>query len=346
MANNLDKNYQNLLQEVIDNGIEKDDRTGTGTLSLFGKSIQHNMREGFPLLTSKKMYFKGVVAELLWFLKGSTDIRELWKNNCNIWDGDWYKKYCTFKKQHNEEIKSLKFLKQDVLDTPKHYHNSFFDMGPIYGKQWRAWEKNHHRLENFKLIDQLQNCIDLLENNPDSRRILVNSWNPSDLDDMVLPPCHYSFQFYTRKLSYKERYDYWFSHNYETGFEYNSDDKIDFDNNYWHKTPERALSLLWNQRSADLFLGVPFNIASYGLLLSIVANQVGMLPEKLIGNFGDIHLYNNHIEQAKEQIQRDSFNLPKVIITDNSTTINNVNIENIKLLGYESYSTIKAPLSN
>lgn len=311
--NSLDKTYTDLLQDIIDNGVVKGDRTGTGTISVFGRQIRHNMKDGFPLLTTKKMQFKSIVTELLWFLKGDTNIKYLLDNGCNIWTGDAYKAYI---KAFNEgkadglspmckgvpdEIISKKdfvdFIKNcDELGTDE-FTKKWGDLGPIYGKQWRSWgDKN---------IDQIQNLIKDVETNPDSRRLMVNAWNVADLDDMTLPPCHYGFQVYTRKLSYKERYDYWFSKNYETGMERNYEIQPDFDNNYYNRTPVRAISLMWNQRSVDTFLGLPFNIASYGLLLMMLADEVGMIPDQLIGNLGDVHLYSNHIEQAKEQIGRE-----------------------------------------
>lgn len=333
MKNTLDKKYQNLLTEVIDNGVLKKDRTGTGTISIFGKSIEHDMNEGFPLLTSKKIYFKGVVAELLWFLRGSTDIRELWKNDCNIWNGDWYKNYV----KSTSSPHSLEEMKMKVNDTL--FHSSIWDLGPIYGKQWREWEKTE--LQNTNKIDQLYNCIELLKTDPDSRRILVSAWNPGDLNEMILPPCHYSFQFYTTELTYKEKYDYWNKTN-KSNIEYS---KIDFNDITWCKIPNRKISILFNMRSSDIFLGLPFNLASYGLLLTLIAKEVNMIPDKLIANLGDTHLYYNHLEQAKLQISRTYYNLPKIKI-ENYENINNVKLNDIILCDYKSHPIIKAPLSN
>jgi len=305
--NNLDKQYTDLLQDILDNGVRKQDRTGTGTLSVFGRQIRHKMSDGFPLLTTKKMPFRLIATELLWFLRGDSDIRFLWENNCTIWDGDWYKQY----KTTCSEPYTLEEVKQKVKDGDHHFHDSMFDMGPIYGKQWREWNTLKWETTNqidpshpdrpmlkWKLdgIDQIANLIRDLKTNPDSRRLMVNAWNVGELDSMVLPPCHYGFQVYTRELSLEERGELVMSGKYEVTHE------LDFVSN---KIPRRAISLMWNQRSVDTFLGLPFNIASYGLLLEIIAKEVNMVPDELIGNLGDTHLYLDHLDQAKEQIGRE-----------------------------------------
>jgi thymidylate synthase len=207
--NKLDLDYQNLLQDILDNGVTKQDRTGTGTISVFGRQIRHKMSEGFPLLTTKKIHFKSVVGELLWFLKGSTDIRKLWEDDIKIWDGDWYKQY----KNTCSEPYSLEEIKQKVKNGGHYFHDSMFDMGPIYGKQWKSW-KRYRKVEDTEhketihiidYVDQIANLINDLKTNPDSRRLMVNAWNVGELDQMVLPPCHYGFQVYTRELSLEER---------------------------------------------------------------------------------------------------------------------------------------------
>ena len=267
--NRLDNDYQDLLSDVLEDGVEKTDRTGTGTLSLFGRSIKHNMSDGFPILTTKKVAFKTMVTELKWFLKGDTNIKYLHDNNCHIWDGDYEKSGRT-----------------DGW------------LGKIYGHQWR-------KLSLFGVqYDQIKTLIKGLKENPDSRRHIVNAWNVYDLDYMTLPPCHYSFQCYVAN---------------------------------------GKLSLLWNQRSADLFLGVPFNISSYGLLLHLLCKETRLEPGELIGRFGDIHLYNNHIEQAKEQINRDGFDLPKLDLMYYDIYRGDFDV---KLIDYKSHPSIKAPLSN
>jgi len=309
--NTLDKKYQQLLSDIIAFGIEKKDRTGTGTISEFGHQIRHKMSEGFPLLTTKKMAWKQIVSELLWFLTGQTNIAFLHKHNNHIWDGDYEKSGRT--------------------DG---------DLGPIYGKQWRKWDGKNGR------IDQIDDLVKELKTNPDSRRLMVSAWNVGELDQMVLPPCHYGFQVWTRELSYSERYKIWFNRNYETGMEYYEGNVPNFDDTYYEPTPTRAISLMWNQRSVDTFLGLPFNIASYGLLLHIIANEVNMIPDELIGNLGDTHLYTNHIEQAKEQIRRESYDLPKLKTNAKIDGICCNVPDDFELIGYKSHPTIKAPLSN
>jgi thymidylate synthase len=343
--NNLDKQYQDLLQTILDYGVEKKDRTGTGTKSIFGYQIRHDMQSGFPLLTTKKMYWKGIVTELLWFLRGDTDIRFLWKNNCTIWDGDWYKHY----KTTCSEPYSLDEMKKFALAGDSSFHESTWDLGPIYGKQWRSWDNypitNYNDVEH---IDQIQNLINDLKTNPDSRRLMVSAWNVGELDQMVLPPCHYGFQVYTRELSQRERCEI-------AQIDIDFSDRI---KNYLDEQniPIRAISLMWNQRSVDTFLGLPFNIASYGLLLEIIAKAVNMVPDELIGNLGDVHLYSNHIAQAKEQITREPFQLPilKHLKDDDKYTLLNefptlwseFKISDFIIENYQSHPTIKAPLSN
>ena len=286
--NRLDEQYRGLLAEVLHNGIEKQDRTGTGTLSRFGHQIRHRMSDGFPILTTKKVAFKTLVTELKWFLRGDTNIKYLLDNNCHIWDGDAYKNFIS---EHPWGDDKETFL-NSVQNDERYRH--WGDLGPVYGKQWRDVDG----------IDQLENLITGIISNPDSRRHLVDSWNVEDLDEMTLPPCHYSFQCYV------------------------SDGK---------------LSLMWNQRSADLFLGVPFNISSYGLLLLLLCKETGYEPGELIGSFGDVHLYKNHIEQAKEQISRDDFDLPELELEyyDIYTGDFEASLKN-----YQSHPAIKAPLSN
>ena len=291
--NTLDKQYTDLLQDILDNGVTKKDRTGTGTISVFGRQIRHKMSDGFPLLTTKKMHFKSIATELIWFLRGDTNIKFLLDNGCHIWTGDAYKHYITTYKG-NFELDPDEFI--DAIKTNPEFAEKRGDLGPIYGKQWRNWD--WYTLGGVDKVDQIANLIQDLKTNPDSRRLMVNAWNVGELDQMTLPPCHYGFQVYTRELSELERLDL---------FKVDSIDRTESyskwldDNGY----PTRAISLMWNQRSVDTFLGLPFNIASYGLLLEIIAKAVNMIPDELIGNLGDVHLYSNHIEQAKEQIGTD-----------------------------------------
>jgi thymidylate synthase len=293
----LDKQYTDLLQDIIDNGVTKQDRTGTGTLSVFGRQIRHKMSEGFPLLTTKKMPFKTITTELLWFLRGDTNIKFLVDNNCHIWDGDAYQSYLKRMEGGREDMIFDKetFVNEIKNNDKEHFWvKQFGELGPIYGKQWRSWETYFDKSKGWMPhnYDQIQNLINDLKTNPDSRRLMVNAWNVGELDQMTLPPCHYGFQVYTRELSIKERMVEYKRRNLTPNI-----DPLDM-------VPSRAISLMWNQRSVDTFLGLPFNIASYGLLLEIIAKSVNMVPDELIGNLGDTHLYLNHIEQAKEQIGR------------------------------------------
>ena len=353
--NTIDKQYQDLLLHILRNGVEKKDRTGTGTKSIFGYQIRHNMREGFPLLTTKKMAWKTMVTELLWFLRGDTNIKYLVENGCNIWNGDAYKRYeRVWTWDLDEPLPMEKFVER--IKTDYEFAKIWGELGPIYGKQWRQWQgwMNYDGDKKGSLwFDQIQRLIHLLKTEPDSRRLMVSAWNVAELDDMVLPPCHYGFQLYTRELSYSERYALWFSRNYETGMEYNETIIPDFENEYYEKTPERAISLMWNQRSVDTFLGLPFNIASYGLLLTLLGKLTNMVPEDLIGNLGDTHLYLNHIEQAREQIERKSLELPNVKLNFDFEYLDGyivdwskIKVDDIQLSNYNSHPAIKAPLSN
>ena len=379
--NQLDREYRILLEYILENGVDKADRTGTGTKSIFGWQIRHNMKEGFPLLTTKKMAWKVMVTELLWFLRGSTNIKFLVDNGCHIWDGDAYKAYKT--KYGYDDIDAPLSMGEFItkIKTDDRFAKEFGELGPIYGKQWRDWGSRYevNKILNTETqtvpgINQIQKLINELKTNPDSRRLMVNAWNVGELDDMVLPPCHYGFQVYTRELSLKERCDAymkwsndpkcveWKNHiENEMGWNYEKPewvfkevreqlDKAQF--------PTRAISLMWNQRSVDTFLGLPFNIASYGLLLELISKEVNMVPEELIGNLGDVHLYSNHIEQAKEQITRTPYELPKVNFNSEwwdqpfFEAVKSDNFckclleEDIQLYNYESHPSIKAPLSN
>jgi thymidylate synthase len=320
---NIEHDYLRLLKDILDNGVQKQDRTGTGTISVFGRQIRHKMSEGFPLLTTKKMPFKTIATELIWFLRGDTNIKYLVENNCHIWDGDAYK---AFEKWYEHMSKTTPFevprkLTQEELAKAicldKWHEEEFGDLGPIYGKQWRSWEGLNSN------TDQIANLINDLKTNPDSRRLMVNAWNVGEINQMTLPPCHYGFQCYVRDGKY--------------------------------------LSLMWNQRSVDTFLGLPFNIASYGLLLTILAKEVNMVPDELIGNLGDVHLYSNHIDQAKEQITRQPMKLPELWYLDEYHYLMdeelvgpipfNEKIEKFRpdfftMNNYEPHPHIKAPLSN
>jgi thymidylate synthase len=388
MANNIDKQYQDLLRDILYHNNPKVDRTGTGTISVFGRQIRHKMSEGFPLLTTKKMPFKTMVTELLWFLRGDTNIEFLVDNGCHIWDGDAYKNYLkhTITGVENGLDRIKGYLDNCLVEfegSYEHFTNPSFaygfrphtqeefinkiktddefakkwgELGPIYGAQWRNWKKievewnyGFSKIIGNRKIDQIANLINDLKTNPDSRRLMVNAWNVGELDQMVLPPCHYGFQVYTRELSLDERLEIFIKSQNLKEYEGEVQEIIDMNN-----TPKRAISLMWNQRSVDTFLGLPFNIASYGLLLEIIAKEVNMVPDELIGNLGDVHLYSNHIDQAKLQIERTPFELPKLKM--NPIFLANLEHKgldeaingqvNFELENYKSHPSIKAPLSN
>lgn len=260
--------YHDLVQHIFDHGVEKEDRTGTGTISVFGYQFRHDLQEGFPLLTTKKMHTKSIIYELLWFLKGDTNVKYLQEHGVRIWN-EW--------------------ADEDG------------DLGPIYGKQWRSWEG-----ADGKTYDQIKQVVDLIKKKPDSRRLVVNAWNVADLPDMNLSPCHCLFQFYVA---------------------------------------EGRLSCQLYQRSADVFLGVPFNIASYALLTHMMAQVCGLDPGEFIHTFGDVHLYKNHIEQAKEQLSRQPYTLPEIRINPEVHSIDDFNYADFEIVGYRSHPHIKAPVA-
>jgi thymidylate synthase len=353
--NNLDKQYLELLQDILDNGVAKQDRTGTGTISVFGRQIRHKMSEGFPLLTTKKMPFRLIVTELIWFLRGDTNIKFLIDNDCHIWDGDAYKAY--LKKYEKDKLHGVIYEDNETHNRP-FYEDEFInwvknndkfselygDLGPVYGRQWRDWKFTDKFTNGEQIayvngkIDQITNLINDLKTNPDSRRLMVSAWNVGELDSMTLPPCHYGFQIYTRKLTLEERKTEYFKRGYIPNI-----DPLDY-------VPERAISLMWNQRSVDTFLGLPFNIASYGLLLEIIAKETNMVPDELIGNLGDTHLYANHVEQAREQVTRESYPLPTLnqfpTYEGTRPSIESYVISDFTLKDYQAHPHIKAPLSN
>lgn len=262
------KQYLDLLREIRDNGVIKTDRTGVGTKSIFGHQMRFNLQDGFPLLTTKKVFLKGIIYELLWFLKGDTNIKFLTDHNVHIWD-EWA--------------------------------DENGDLGYVYGKQWRSWEATDGRV-----IDQISQVVDLIKNHPNSRRILVTAWNPAEIDKMALPPCHCLFQFYVA---------------------------------------DGKLSCQLYQRSADTFLGVPFNIASYALLTMMLAQVCGLEPGEFIHTTGDTHIYLNHLDQVNEQLSREPRPLPKMIINPDVKSIFDFKYEDFKLEGYDPYPAIKAPIA-
>lgn len=301
------KQYKDMLRYVLDNGEFRNDRTGTGTLSVFGYQFRHDMKKGFPLLTTKKVPFRIIMEELKWFLSGSTNIKPLLENNVHIWNDDAYRWY----KANNEcsDLTKEEFLKLAITEE----HKDIGDLGNIYGKQWRDWttiketkdktlRKEHH--------DQIKNVIEQIKNNPTSRRLIVNGWNVGDLSSMALPPCHTMYQFYVSKGRY--------------------------------------LSLQMYQRSGDLFLGVPFNIASYGLLLHLVAGMCNLEVGELILTFGDLHIYNNLLPQVITQLQRDPKALPELVIRQDLRILEDIadfETSSISLIGYYPHPVIKGKLS-
>ncbi len=266
--------YLSLLKNIVENGTDKSDRTGTGTRSIFGYQMRFNLAEGFPLVTTKKVHIRSIIYELLWFLKGETNIAYLKENNVKIWD-EWA--------------------------------DENGDLGPVYGKQWRSWEAS-----NGEEIDQVKDVIHQLKTNPDSRRIIISAWNVADLTKMKLMPCHCLFQFYTSAPDENDR---------------------------------RKLSCQLYQRSADVFLGVPFNIASYALLTMMIAQVCNMDLGDFIHSFGDVHLYSNHFEQAKLQLERKTFALPQIKLNPEIKDIFSFKYEDFELLNYNSHAGIKAPVA-
>jgi thymidylate synthase len=375
--NNIDRQYKELLEHIIHFGVEKKDRTGTGTKSLFGWQIRHRMEEGFPLLTTKKMAWKSIVTELLWFLRGDTNIKYLVDNGCHIWDGDAYKNYVntappTIDGKYLSQPEFIYWIKNDNKFAEK-----WGELGPIYGKQWRSWNEFKEYKDSFEAsivneddecidisigtqgmvyeIDQIENLISELKTNPDSRRLMVNAWNVGELDQMVLPPCHYGFQVYTRDLSTQERKNLYDKTNY-------AKDIFPTDENGWnnlfdgYNIPTRAISLMYNARSQDVPLGTPFNIASYALLLEIIAKMVNMVPDELISNMGDCHIYLNQIDGVKEQLTRTAFDLPKLVhmktddfyksLSEDLSLLTHLEPSDFQIEGYKSHPAIKMPLSN
>lgn len=332
----IEQQYLNLLQDILDNGQKTDDRTGTCTISVFGRTLRHNMKDGFPLLTTKRLSIHNIKHELLWFLQGSTRPKYLIENNIHIWTPDLQRFYRDNATIHDyyHTINNLNEVKKYTLSefenmilTDEIFENEYGDLGPTYGHQWRSWEGK---------IDQISVLINQLRNNPDSRRLIVSAWNVSDIGDVVLPPCHHMFQCKTRVLSVEEREEIMASR----GFGYPStetrEEQLDE-----YNIPKRELSLIWNQRSVDTFLGLPYNLASYGLLLQLLSDEVGMQPGELIGFLADTHIYSNHVDQVNEQMLRTPYKLPTVSVTNGISAV----AKDIKLIDYNFHEAISAPLS-
>lgn len=290
------KQYKELLEDVLTNGVRKEDRTGTGTISRFGVQKRYDLRDGFPLVTTKETAFRLIVLELLWFLKGSTDVKELMDQAVNIWNKDAYASYC--RKVGEDAVEYRAFVEAIRNDDPA--FAEYKDLGPIYGSQWRSFEGGG------RVVDQIHEFVEGIKANPDSRRHLVTAWNPGALPDMALPPCHVLFQGYVA---------------------------------------DRVFSLQLYQRSADVFLGVPFNIASYALLLKLVAKHTGLEEGEFIHTLGDYHLYSDHVDKAMIQLQREERKLPIVRIKTTRENIWDYQLEDFELIGYDPHPKIKAEQS-
>lgn len=309
--------YLDVLQKVMDEGVDKKDRTGTGTKSIFGHQMRFDLSKGFPLVTTKKTAFRLIVSELLWFLKGDTNVQTLIREKNPIWDEWAFEKWVkseeyqgpdmtdfgrralvddAFRKQYVEEMQRFK---EKVVEDDT-FAATYGELGPVYGKQWRSWVG-----PNGQVIDQIEQVIHQLKTNPNSRRMIVTAWNPAEVEDMALPPCHMMFQFYVA---------------------------------------EGKLSCQLYQRSADLFLGVPFNIASYALLIHLIAREVGLDVGEFVHTLGDTHIYSNHFEQVNEQLSREPKALPQIEIKE-TKSIFDLTTADISLVNYESHPAIKAPVA-
>ncbi|MCD8874491.1 thymidylate synthase [Mammaliicoccus sciuri] len=315
--NNFDKAYHDLCKRVLEEGENKDDRTGTGTISIFGHQMRFDLSEGFPLLTTKKVSFKLIATELLWFIKGDTNIRYLLQYKNNIWNEWAFKKWIESNDydgpdmtdfgrrslvddEFNEQYKAQLAIFKDKILNDDDFMIKYGDLGNVYGKQWRDWKD-----QDGKRFDQLKTLIENIKQNPNSRRHIISAWNPTEIDTMALPPCHTLFQFYVK---------------------------------------DGKLSCQLYQRSADIFLGVPFNIASYSLLTHLIAKECGLEVGEFVHTFGDAHIYKNHIDAINEQLSRDSYDAPKLNINTDKSLFE-IEYEDLEIDGYESHPSIKAPIA-
>ncbi|MEB8092677.1 thymidylate synthase [Mammaliicoccus lentus] len=315
--NNFDEAYHDLCRKVLNEGENKDDRTGTGTISIFGHQMRFDLSEGFPLLTTKKVSFKLIATELLWFIKGDTNIRYLLQYKNNIWNEWAFKKWIESDEytgpdmtdfgrrslvndEFNEQYKEQLAIFKDKILNDDEFMRKYGDLGNVYGKQWRDWKD-----QNGQSFDQLQTLIDNIKNNPNSRRHIISAWNPTEIDTMALPPCHTLFQFYVKN---------------------------------------GKLSCQLYQRSADIFLGVPFNIASYSLLTHLIAKECNLEVGEFVHTFGDAHIYKNHIDAVEEQLSRSSYNPPKLNINTEKSLFD-IDYEDLEIQDYQSHPSIKAPIA-
>jgi thymidylate synthase len=346
---NADTAYLQLLDRILYEGSSRGDRTGTGTWSIFSHTLEIDMTKGFPLLTTKKMFTKGIIHELLWFLNGDTNIQYLVKNDVHIWDSDCYKKYHnTWKDDTYGVLDSL--TKEQFIErirTDDVFAKEWGDLGPIYGKQWVDW--NGFNLNPAGSINQIQQVMDKLINNPEDRRIIVSAWNVGDIDKMALPPCHWAFELYVEDIDLEHEWA-WIKDNamdkYNSLFTNGGEVKLTNEEmaKYFPECPKKMLSLKWHQRSVDTFLGLPFNIASYGILLHMFAQQSGMYPNRLIGDLSNVHIYKNHVEQCKLQMDRKPMEYPKLVL-NKAKDMFSYTYDDIKIVGYESHPAIKGEIS-
>ncbi|WP_409301236.1 thymidylate synthase [Peribacillus sp. SCS-155] len=316
--NRADKDYLDLCRFILEKGTRKEDRTGTGTISTFGYQMRFNLQEGFPLLTTKRVAYRLVFTELLWFLKGDTNIRYLLEHNNHIWDEWGFQQWVEseeydgpdmsnfgIRSQQDEDfnklyIEQMEEYQKKVL-TDDHFSNKFGDLGNVYGKQWRSWAG-----ADGQVYDQIRYIVEEIKRNPDSRRLICNAWDISLLKSQALPPCHYSFQFYVI---------------------------------------EGRLSCMFNMRSNDVFLGLPFNLASYALLTHLIAHECGLEVGELVYTGADVHIYSNHLEQVKTQLSREARPLPSLRLNPEKKSIFDFEIEDIEVIGYDPHPPIKAPVA-
>ncbi len=358
--NNADKQFQALLGKIIETGRQKMDRTTTGTISIPFATLDFDMSEGFPLLTTKKVFTKAIIHELLWFLKGDTNIKYLEDNGVTIWTSDAYREYVKKVKNFTETDILTKENFSKAIRTNQEFANKFGELGPVYGGQWRHW--NYPYFENYtgadnktklrmitKGIDQIQQVMDKLINNPDDRRIMVSAWNVAEIDSMTLPPCHYGFQLYTEELTINERWMLLKETVGDEKFKVMTDSIVPFGGGLSeelgiYNIPTRKLSLIWDQRSVDTFLGLTFNIASYGILLHMFAQQANMVPDRLIGSLKNVHVYSNHIDQCLEQMSREPKELPKLVL-NKAKDMFSYTYDDIKFVGYDPHDKIEGAIS-